>query len=238
MKSQSSSFVRDSAQLVYVFVSDSDDASHLNSQISGAKTTSYYTNELRKFKSNAEYISARSFTAGVASNCAVQYPTYGEKAGARLAQVAQALDSENFAPQCIYNPMASSLDDLARNVTKTTSRFALRGTPNSNSIQILVDGRELPAASNWSYQSASNEIVFANGKEPYAGSQLRIVYQMLYQLSQKPLKNSITVTINGVAIPESSTNGWILIDSDNRIEFKGSAVPSQDADVRINYTAM
>jgi len=236
MKAQSSAFIRSAAQLVFVFVSDGDDISHKNSRIPGAKTTDYYTEELLKLKSDPAYISGRSFTAGVANDCAIQQ--VWEEAGTRIAEVAQNIDGTAYEPECVFSPMAQSLDGLARDVTKTTSRFVLRGTPDASSVRIFINGSEVPSSGNWSYQASSNEVVFVSGQEPAPSSQLRIEYHMLYKLSKSPKAGSISVTINGASIAESSSNGWSLNTAENRIEFHGSAVPSQEADVRISYTTL
>lgn len=240
MKAQSTNFLRSGSQLVYVFVSDADDESDTNSKITGAKTVDYYADQLRQFKSDDSYISARSFTAGVAAGCTLE--SGYDSAGTRLAAVAQIVDSAQFAPQCVYTPMASSLDGLARNVTKTTTRFALRGTPQPGTVRIYTGAslnslNSVPAEQNWSYLSTSNEVVFQAGHEPHPGEAIRIEYQMLFGLQKTANPTSISVTINGSTIAQSASNGWTFVAAENRIEFHGSAIPAQDADVRISYTS-
>lgn len=232
LSARATSFLREAAQLVVVFVSDSDDVSHQNNQITGDKTVAGYTQSLRGFKSHPSYINARSLTAGVAANCTLQN-SY-DVAGTRIASVAQQLDALEAAPSCIYRPFSESLADLARNVTRPTNRFRIRGNPEPSSIYILENGATV-ATSRYSYNSVTNEIIFAQGQEPALSANLEIVYDMLFPLSQRPRTNSISVTLNGISVPQSQTQGWTYNASENRIEFHGSARPSEGDDIRINY---
>jgi len=50
-----------------------------------------------------------------------------------------------------------------------------------------------------------------------------------------PDVSSITVSINGVSIPQSSTNGWTFDSAANSIQFHGTAIPQQGASIVVNY---
>lgn len=56
-----------------------------------------------------------------------------------------------------------------------------------------------------------------------------------YFLDRVPIVSSITVTIDGVSIPQSSTNGWTFDSAANSIQFHGSAIPQQGASIIVNY---
>jgi hypothetical protein len=64
-----------------------------------------------------------------------------------------------------------------------------------------------------------------------------------YYLNTQPNPSSIVVTVNGVVVPQSSTNGWTLQTSTATngstqyyIQFNGSAIPSFYNTVSVNFT--
>lgn len=63
------------------------------------------------------------------------------------------------------------------------------------------------------------------------------IYQILtdFKLSKKPVIESITVAINGQAIPRSNVNGWDYIAATNAVRFYGSAVPAADASIKVDF---
>lgn len=64
----------------------------------------------------------------------------------------------------------------------------------------------------------------------------RIVQVMTeFPLKKKPDIATISVSINGVAIPRSTVNGWDYIAASNSVRFYGSAVPAADAAIRIDF---
>ena len=232
MKAQGSSFARTNSQLIYVFASDADDISQ---NISASNTTAYYIDQLKGFKSDPSYVSARSFTAGVATGCALQrVGDGGDKAGIRIATVAQGLDSLHAAPGCIYTPTADVLKDLARDVTRLTTRFTLLAKPLPGSVRVFVDNAEVAESGNWSYQASTNEVIFATGNEPAPSANLRFDYEIAFVLTRTPKAGTIAVTSNGVVIPESATDGWSYVPAENRISFNGTS-PANGADIRVTY---
>lgn len=56
-----------------------------------------------------------------------------------------------------------------------------------------------------------------------------------YVLSKTPQSSSIAVKVNGVAVPQSSTNGWQYVSASNSIVFSGSAWPASGASIEITY---
>lgn len=56
-----------------------------------------------------------------------------------------------------------------------------------------------------------------------------------FKLNREPVEESITVTVNGVSIPNDATNGWTYNASDLTITFHGSAVPAADANITIDF---
>ncbi len=56
-----------------------------------------------------------------------------------------------------------------------------------------------------------------------------------FKLDREPKPDTIVVTVNGVNVPNSDTNGWTYSASENAIYFHGAAVPPASADVRIGF---
>ena len=56
-----------------------------------------------------------------------------------------------------------------------------------------------------------------------------------YFLDRVPVLGSIRVSIDGVATPESSTNGWMYDLAANSIQFHGTAIPQQGSNIVVNY---
>ena len=238
MTAQAASFLRPAAQLVYVFMTDSDDRSHTNNAILGSRSPEQYAVDLARFKSSSDYVSSRSYTVGVADNCAIPSSNYWENPGTRVALASYELDSAHAPRECLYTPAATALENLARNVTRLTSRFTLVSKAVAASVRVFIDNSEVLSSGNWSFNAASNEIVFIAGREPAASSSLRIEYELLFGLSRSAKVDTIAVTVDGTSVAKDDVNGWSFVSEENRIVFNGSSKPASGADVRIFYQAL
>lgn len=56
-----------------------------------------------------------------------------------------------------------------------------------------------------------------------------------YFLDKLPIISTISVHIDGISIPEDSTNGWTYDPAANSIQFHGSAIPTQGAAINVSY---
>ena len=56
-----------------------------------------------------------------------------------------------------------------------------------------------------------------------------------FALSQTPIASTISVTVNGAAVANSNTNGWIYNLGTNSIIFNGTAIPENGDSVAVNY---
>ncbi len=63
------------------------------------------------------------------------------------------------------------------------------------------------------------------------------MYEILtdFKLSNIPAIETIVVKINGQVVPRSQVNGWDYIESLNLIRFYGSAVPSADSSISVDF---
>lgn len=219
LNAQQSKFLRPGSQLVYVFVSDEDDQALTN--LSSNRTPDYYIKRLKKFKSHGDYISSRAIVAGVAENCDAmdRFAT----PGLRIAEVSKALDSKNKEADCVYSDFSDTLQDLAKNISRPTKRFALRAEPVQKSIRVLLNGQNIPASNRWYYEGSTNEIVFL-GTPPNFSETVDIQFDVMFTLSNTPLLESIEVEVNGQSVQKSDTNGWSYLTKENRIVFNGNSL--------------
>lgn len=56
-----------------------------------------------------------------------------------------------------------------------------------------------------------------------------------FRLDRIPVVSSIVVKINGVVIPQDSTNGWTYRAVNNSIVFHGTAIPAQGSAIQITF---
>jgi len=217
------SFIRDSAQLVLAFFSNADDVSSSNAAT--------YATGFKALKSNAAYVSGRAFVRGTTGSCASGDTTQGYKTGTKLKDVAVSL-SGTSGNKCLgsASSMASMLDNLARNVTKSTQRFKIRGNPVASTVKVYVNGVLKAAGTDYDYNSGSQEIVFRSGKQPADSASLLISYKPIIQLKRRPNPNSIVVKVDGV-----TSSAWSYNSSQNRIEFSGSGAPDHNDKIEVSY---
>ncbi len=228
LAARASKFLRNAAQLVYVFISDGDD---VGQDTFSGRSQAHYVNALQGYKNDPDYINARAFVYG-GNNCPV--PQY-RQAGTRLANTAAALNSSGPSRRCLsnYNSMAASLEDLARDVSKPTKRFALRAKPIANTIAIRVNNSYIPqnhASYGWTYNATKNEIVF---DDPIpASAALDIEYEMVMVLARQPRVDTMVVTLNGSQVPKSS---WTYNSSTRELRLTGAYAPTHSDLILVNY---
>jgi hypothetical protein len=224
-------FMRDSAQLVLLYVTDNDDAQYTSAQL----------NQIRAMKNDASYISARAVLTGIGSNCYTdnQSPSefhpfennYGEKVGSRVITAANFLDpSGSPKTACILNNFSSIMDNVARSISRQTKRFKLQvPNPDISTLKVFVGG-SLVSPDDYNYTASTNEIVFVDGREPAPEAQLRLEYDQNYVLTSKPDVSTIDVQVNG-----ASVSGWTYDSSKNRIVFNSGSRPANGAKVQVIY---
>jgi hypothetical protein len=228
-----STFLRSAAQLIYVFISDQDDMG--NSQISG-RTNSFYAQALKGFKSNAAYVSARAFVYTGSGGCVAS--GNGKATGTNLMAVSSSINAAGASSVCLTNAssMAASLENVARNVTRPTTRFKLQALPVAGSIAVRIGGAYTPQNSGsypWSYSSASNEIIFSGNPVP-AGATLAIEYDMVVKLARSPRVDTMVVTLNGGIVPQGA-NGWQYNASTRELVLGGGFAPQHGDTILVNY---
>jgi hypothetical protein len=78
--------------------------------------------------------------------------------------------------------------------------------------------------------------------EDFSSSLVNIGTELLtiltrFALLQPPVDADVEVRVNGALIPESETNGWVLvvIDGQYYVEFRGAATPSNGDEIGVTY---
>ncbi len=250
MTQQKSNFLREGAQLIYLFISDTDDET--NYYIGSNTSTTDYANKLVAQKGSATnipaFVNARAIVTGMNANCTPN-GAYGESPGYRLAETAQKIENKNkttagfvanatlsSVSHCILKASTefpALLSTLARDVSKPTNLFKLQvKNVDSNSIEVSVDThdgrgpRSIPqSTSSWIYLPGDNAVQFAT--PPAASSTIKLTYNQFYQLSAVPTElNSLSVGLNGSLLQLSNSYGWSYDSVNNRILFNGLSVPN------------
>ncbi|MFZ5471184.1 MAG: choice-of-anchor D domain-containing protein [Myxococcota bacterium] len=157
-------FLRPDARLVIIVVSDEEDFS--------TQPVDFYVTFFRAVKKNDP--SLLSFSAIVAPPSLGLCPT-ASSSGSRYAAVAAQTGgiTENI---CTQN-WASSLQTLSSNAFGPKRRFQLRQTPSDTTkIEVEVDG--VKVTSGWSYDSATNSVVFEPSTTPPPGAAIDVTYPL------------------------------------------------------------
>ncbi|MEO5667609.1 MAG: hypothetical protein ABIR96_06100, partial [Bdellovibrionota bacterium] len=235
LDAKKSSFLRSAAQLVYVFISDADDYGSAKL----GKTDSTYISQLKSYKSNAAYVSSRAFVYSNTSGCnAPANNGQNGAAGTHIKAVSAGINASGTSFICLNNAatMAASLDNVARDVTRPTTRFKLQAQPVAGSVAVKINGAyktQGAADYPWTYSSSTNEIVFTGAPAP-AGASLAIEYDMVVQLARQPKVDTMIVTLNGADVPQGA-NGWQYNSSTRLLTLGGGWAPHQGDVILVNY---
>jgi hypothetical protein len=176
-------FRRPNAFLAIIILSDEDDFSHdANSDInenysySGLHTINYYktyldtltgsTSSLRRYSVNSIHILDSTCLAAshVAANIGVRYSALVDATGGVKGDIC----SPSFSTE---------LDKIQQGILTLASQFHLPRIPKVETIQVFVDGNQIPEGpSGWTYDAAANSIVFAYSALPPQGASIIINY--------------------------------------------------------------
>jgi hypothetical protein len=158
-------FLRDDARLALLAVRDADDA---NDELN-PKPVSDYLSRLAQVKKGA--LDLISF-AGIVplSSC----PATAEEVGTRYQEIARELRG-HLEDICDLANFGSLLESSLGDLLLPLSSFPLSGRPRDPSaIAVTVDGA---AVTQWSYDPASNRLVFPLGAVPPPGSHITARYE-------------------------------------------------------------
>ena len=160
-------FLREEAALELVFVSDEDDFSdaNLNFYVDFFKNIKGFRNEGR-FHANAIVGSAN----GRASSCS---GAGGEaNAGSRYVEVANRTNGRVFS--ICETDFGRPLQEIGNQAFGLPVQFFLSRPAERNSIRVSVNGSM--RGSGWSYDAASNSVIFEESQVPQPGQRVRVEY--------------------------------------------------------------
>ena len=160
-------FLREEAALEIVFVSDEDDFSdaNLNFYVDFFKNIKGFRNESR-FHANA-IVGADN---GQARSCS---GAGGEaNAGSRYVEVANRTNGRVYSI-CETN-FGGPLQEIGNQAFGLPVQFFLSRPAERSSIRVSVDGSM--QSSGWSYDAASNSVIFDEGQVPQPGQRVRVEY--------------------------------------------------------------
>ena len=165
-------FVRESADLSIIFVSDEEDVSPL--------PVNEYINDFRDVKGqrDREAINASSLTVidpAMCDNAA------GSSAGARYIDVAE--QTHGVARDLCSQDFASIVTDLSLNSSRLRDTFYLADTPDLTTLTVAVESGPSPCDSgDWTFEFVNENgedrpaIVFSRDSLPPIGSQVTVRY--------------------------------------------------------------
>lgn len=240
MNSQSSNFIRPGSQLVYVFVSDTDDQTRARGLTS--KNNQQLADTLIAYKGSTDFVNARSIVVGYdkdGASCNGNV-SYGETDGDILADVARRIEggtaTTNSVSSCILNGnFPATLDDLAKDVRTPTDHFQLQSPGvDSSTIVVYINGIDT-RNSYYSFQYYPNTNSIKITPAPDHNALVEIHYEQFYKLSGSPNPDRMTVKINGTEVPRSSSNGWTYNSAYSRLEFHGTYVPHDGDKITVDY---
>ena len=166
--SSSIGFLRSSARLVVVYVSDEPDASTNTSAYGGGSSTltpTDYSAQLQSLKSSSDLVVAHAVAGDHPSGCSTNG---GAQFGDGYYDVVDDLGG-TFMSICAAD-WSVTMDTLARESMSMLS-FALTDDPIEDTIEVSVDG---VISSDWSYDVSLNSIVFSTA--PGDGSSIDVTY--------------------------------------------------------------
>jgi hypothetical protein len=157
-------FLRADARLAIIFVTDEEDFS--------PQPVSFYETYLRALKDNDPSKLSVSAIAGPAdlATCST-----ASSSGTRYIQLAQATGG---VVESICTPnWAESLKKLSSTTFGPKRIFPLTDEPaDTTQIAVKVDGH--PVTSGWTYDAATNSIVFQEGAAPLPGAYIEVIYPL------------------------------------------------------------
>ena len=164
-------FLRQDAVLSIIFVSDEPEQS--------SNTADFYINFFLSIKGfrNTNLFSASAIVGDTPGGCtgpggsATSAPRYLEAVN-RTGGVFQSICTSDWS---------RALEDLSTTAFGFKSRFFLTNQPVISTIEVFIDGVQIPATSpqgtvNWSYDFATNAINFSPFAVPEPGAQIQVDY--------------------------------------------------------------
>lgn len=161
-------FLRPSASLALIFVSDEDDQSN--------NSVDFYVNFFLAIKGfrNTNLLSASAIVGDRDDQC-------GEVSDPGLRYLDVAVRTGGVIERICTPDWARSLQNLGQTVFGFKRQFFLNNQPAAGSVEVSIDGVTVPAQRDgraiWTYDPGSNSIEFSALSTPEPGSEIVVTYQ-------------------------------------------------------------
>jgi len=164
-----------------------------------------------------------------------------------------AYSGPNHVSTCAHQTPPDSVQSYVNALDALTTSTGSTRRWNANAIAVLDSSCQLSHSEQNSasyvsiigqrYVQLANDTQGVTGSicdTSYATSLANIATQITtlstqFFLSSTPQVNTIVVTVNGVSVPESATNGWQYNATANSVQFFGSAVPAEGASISVDF---
>ncbi len=179
-------FPREDSFLAVIIVSDEDDFSHDGSNFLGGQ----YSNP--DLHSHLDYV---SFLDGITNSspgrqnysvnaigiwdedCRLELTDLwpGRKIGYRMGDLVDATEGVKGS---LCDDFAGTLEAISASIITLTTQFYMSRVPVESTIEIIVDGVEVPKSSEngWSYDEIKNAIIFSGDYIPAAGAEIIVKF--------------------------------------------------------------
>lgn len=128
-------------------------------------------------------------------------------------------------------------DVISRTYKKnfTVSAVVVSDPTDTNCVAPFEEGLKFKALASATNGSIANicDANFATGLTSISQKIAEAITEI--PLSRVPDTSTISITFNGVVVPNDATNGWTYVSSGNKIVFHGTAIPTDNTSIAINY---
>ncbi|MFC1609410.1 choice-of-anchor D domain-containing protein [Myxococcota bacterium] len=164
VSTENAGFLRQSARLLVIYMSDEEDKSPDGETISPVST---YVGTLLNVKNNDPNL-LRAVAIVV-----LEGETCGPEVGTRYLELVDVVGGM-MTTLCV-DDFSPAFTDLAQAITDPPDRFFLDSPVAAGTLQVFVDN-VLQPSDTWAHDSDTNSISFNEGADPLAGSVVRIEY--------------------------------------------------------------
>lgn len=152
-------------------------------------------------------------------------------------------DNDSTATPASVNSFLQTLkpdrfDVLTRTNKKnyTVSSVVVSNPADTNCLAPFYEGILFKQLSNLTSGSIANicDTDFSSGLNTISQKIAEAITEI--PLARTPSVSTLRVTFNGSAVAQDGTNGWSYVSTGNKIVFHGSAIPTANTSIAINYT--
>ncbi len=180
-------FMRSDAKLAIIFISDEDDCSDEGNPLPGEEQAECYTHtdQLRPvFEYVADYQALKLRDDDIILSAIVGPQNQGNdtdcgkntSAGTRYINAVGAFDGV-VGNICDTN-FSGILNEMGLSAAGIRTHFVLSRVPDPDTIQVQVNGRDMPASEGWAYDEVSNAIDFFGDGIPPRDATILISYRL------------------------------------------------------------